>query len=78
MELKIKFSGKGHKYTSEELEVVKEAMQMADPLTQGKYRDSFEQKFAKYIHAEYAFSVNNATNGLELVAQLCYFKKEMR
>ena len=74
MEFKINFSGTGHRYTKEEIDVVVEAMQNADPLTQGKYRDSFEKKFCEYNGNEYAFSLNNATSALELSAQLCLFK----
>lgn len=76
MEFKINFSGIGHKYTQYEIAVVVEAMQNADPLTQGKYRDTFEQKFCEYNGNKYAFSVCNATAALELAAQLCIFKKD--
>lgn len=74
MEFKINFSGAGHRYTKEEIDVVVEAMQNADPLTQGKYRDAFEKKFCEYNGNEYAFSVCNATAALELAAQMCLFK----
>lgn len=74
MEFKINFSGTGHRYTQDEIAVVVEAMQNADPLTQGKYRDAFEKKFCEYNGNEYAFSLNNATSALELSAQLCLFK----
>lgn len=76
MEFKINFSGTGHRYTKEEIDVVVEAMQNADPLTQGKYRDSFEKKFCEYNGNEYAFSVCNATAALELAAQMCLFKED--
>lgn len=74
MEFKINFSGTGHKYTQDEIEVVIEAMQNADPLTQGKYRNAFEKKFCEYNGNEYAFSLCNATAALELAAQLCLFQ----
>lgn len=74
MEFKINFSGTGHRYTNEEIAVVVEAMQNADPLTQGKYRDAFEQKFCKYNGNDYVFSVCNATAALEMAAQMCLFK----
>jgi len=35
----------------------------------------FEDKFSKYIGANYSFAVNNATNALELSAQLCQFRR---
>lgn len=76
MEFKINFSGTGHRYTQDEIAVVVEAMQNADPLTQGKYRDTFEQKFCEYNGNKYAFSVCNATAALELAAQLCIFKND--
>lgn len=50
-------------------------MNSADPLTQGKYRNEFESKFAEYIGVPHAFAVNNATSALELTAQLCQFEE---
>ncbi len=73
-EFNINFSGRGHLYTPEEIEVVVKAMTQADPLTQGKYRDQFEQKFAAYQQTKHAFAVCNATAALEMAAQLCQFK----
>jgi len=74
MEFKINFSGTGHRYTKEEINIVAEVMQSADPLTQGKYRDAFEKKFCQLNGNEYAFSVCNATAALEMAAQMCLFK----
>jgi dTDP-4-amino-4,6-dideoxygalactose transaminase len=73
MEFKINFSGRGHQYTKEEVNIVAKVMQEADPLTQGKYRDEFERDFAEYLNVPYAFSLCNATAALELSAQLCQF-----
>lgn len=75
MEFKINFSGKAHTYTEDEIQTVIDAMRSADPLTQGKYRDAFEQTFCNYNGNEYAFSVCNATAALELAAQMCLFKE---
>ena len=75
MEFKINFSGKAHTYTEDEIQTVIDAMRSADPLTQGKYRDAFEQAFCNYNGNEYAFSVCNATAALELAAQMCLFKE---
>ncbi|ALV23647.1 aminotransferase, DegT/DnrJ/EryC1/StrS family [Campylobacter iguaniorum] len=75
MEFKINFSGTGHRYTKEEIDTVVEAMQNADPLTQGHYRNEFESAFCKYNGNKFAFSVCNATAALELAAQLCLFKE---
>lgn len=74
MDFKINFSGTGHRYTEDEIAVVVEAMQTADPLTQGKHKDAFEKKFCAYNGNQFAFSVCNATAALELAAQLCLFK----
>jgi len=73
MNFKIPFSGRAHKYTQEEQDIVLEAMNNAIPLTQGKYQNEFQDKFSSYIGSEYCFAVNNATAGLELSAQLCQF-----
>ncbi|TES89239.1 MAG: aminotransferase class V-fold PLP-dependent enzyme [Desulfobacteraceae bacterium] len=74
MNFKIKFSGKAHDYTPEEIETVVRAMKDAEPYTQGKYLKQFEEKFGAYISADYAFACNNATNALEMAAQLCQFE----
>jgi dTDP-4-amino-4,6-dideoxygalactose transaminase len=50
-------------------------MNNADPLTQGKHRDSFEKRFSQYLGVNFSFAVNNATSALEMVAQLCQFKE---
>jgi dTDP-4-amino-4,6-dideoxygalactose transaminase len=74
MDFKIKFSGKGHDYTQEEIDTVIQAMKTAEPYTQGAYQKAFEQKFCDYIGTNHAFAVNNATAALELSAQLCQFQ----
>ena len=74
MHFKIKFSGKSHNYTQEEIDVVIQAMKDAEPYTQGKYQKEFEKIFSEYISASYAFAVNNATSALEMAAQLCRFE----
>jgi len=74
MNFRIKFSGKGHDYTQEEIDTVIHALKTADPYTQGAYQKEFEQKFAKYIGCDYAFALNNATSALELAAQICQFE----
>jgi dTDP-4-amino-4,6-dideoxygalactose transaminase len=76
MEFKIRFSGRAHDYNDEEIETVITTMKSADPLTQGKYRNEFEQKFKKYFGVENAFTTSNATAALELIAQLCQFKPD--
>ena len=76
MNFKVPFLGRAHLYTEEELNLIKEVSQNAIPLTQGKYLKEFENKFAKYVGVKYAFGVNNATNSLEMIAQLCQFKED--
>ncbi len=74
MDFKIRFSGKAHEYTQDEIDVVIQAMKKADPYTQGAYQKAFEKKFCEYIGADHAFAVNNATSALEMAAQLCQFE----
>jgi perosamine synthetase len=74
MDFRIRFSGRAHKYTDDEIKRVIEVMQNADPLTQGKYKDKFEKRFCEYNNNEYTFAVSNATAALELAAQMCLFK----
>jgi len=74
MNFKVPFIGRAHKYTKDELDLIREVSQNATPLTQGEYLKIFEEKFSKYIGAKYSFALNNATNALELSAQLCQFK----
>jgi dTDP-4-amino-4,6-dideoxygalactose transaminase len=75
MEYKINFSGTGHRYTEEEIALVARVMNEADPLTQGKYRNEFEQKFSEKMGIPNCFAVHTATAALELAAQLCQFKQ---
>lgn len=74
MDFKIRFSGKSHDYTQDEIDTVVQAMKLAEPYTQGAYQRAFEKKFCTYIGADYAFAVNNATAALEMAAQLCQFE----
>ena len=48
MDIKVNFSGRAIRYTEEEIAVVVEAMRNADPLTQSRYMQEFESKFARY------------------------------
>lgn len=75
MDFKVNFSGTGHKYTQEEIDLVVDIMNSADPLTQGKYRNEFEKKFSEYLGVNHSFVVNNATSALEMAAQLCQFNE---
>ena len=58
----------GHQHiTEEDIQAVVETLQ-SDYLTQGPKITEFEQVFARYVGAQYAVSVNNATAGLHLAA----------
>jgi perosamine synthetase len=74
MDFKIRFSGKAHDYTQDEIDTVVQAMKTAEPYTQSVYQKAFENKFCEYIGADHAFAVNNATAALEMAAQLCQFE----
>lgn len=76
MDIKINFSGTGHRYTQEEVDLVVRVMNEADPLTQGKYRNEFEEKFKNKMGLKHCFAVHTATAALELTAQLCQFNGE--
>ena len=72
---RIPFSGRAHNYTQKEMDVVQEAMQTTQPLTQGEYLNQFEAKFVDFQGGKgMAFAVNSATSALELTAQLCQFQ----
>lgn len=74
MRFRIPFSGRSHDYTDNEVDVVVKAMREASPLTQGHYRDQFEQAFLAFQGGGgRSFAVGTATDALELAAQLCQF-----
>lgn len=66
----IPWSGRSVNYSEVEVRAVVEAMQKADPLTQGKYQKEFEEKFSEYIGVNHSFAVSNCTAALELSAIL--------
>jgi len=74
MQYKIPFSGRAHKYTTEEQNTVIDVMQNATTLTQGIFQESFQKKFCDFLPIEFAFALNNATSALVLSAQLCQFQ----
>lgn len=76
MDFKVRFSGRSHFYTEEEIDIVVNVMRTSTGLTQGLNRDLFESKFKKKFNVKHAFAVCNATAALELCAQLCQFKPE--
>lgn len=76
MDFKVKLSGRGHDYVEEDIAAVVEAMKHADPLTQGKYQELFEKKFAEYNGSKNCFAVSSCTAALELSAILCRLTRE--
>jgi dTDP-4-amino-4,6-dideoxygalactose transaminase len=73
--MKIDWSGRAFDYNDEEIKALVEAALHADPLTQGKYLEQFQNDFANYLGAKNCFAVANATNGLDLAAILSGLKK---
>lgn len=67
----VNWSGRGHDYTDEEIRALADVMHIADPLTQGRYQQEFEESFCKYVGVKHAFAVANCTNALDLAAVLC-------
>lgn len=71
----LNWSGRSVRYSAEQINAVVESMSSADPLTQGRYKKEFEEKFSRYIGANHSFAVSSATAALELAAILCDFKE---
>jgi len=76
MDIKVNFSGRALKYTDEEIAAVVDAMQNGETLTQGRYLQAFQKKFAAYqgLPEGSCFAVMNGVSALELSAQLCMFR----
>lgn len=68
---RIPWSGRGLKYTEEEIAVVVEAMRNSDPMTQGRHQAEFERRFSAYTGSPHSFALSSATAALELSAMLC-------
>ena len=77
MGIRINFSGRSIRYTEDEIATVVEAMRHAEPLTQGQYMRSFEQKFADFqgVAQGSCFTTMNGCAALEMSAQLCNFSE---
>jgi perosamine synthetase len=67
----VNLSSRGHDYNEEDIAAAIDAMKNADPLTQGRYQNQFEQKFATYNQNVHCFAVSSCTAALELAALLC-------
>ncbi|MDR2489558.1 MAG: DegT/DnrJ/EryC1/StrS family aminotransferase [Desulfovibrio sp.] len=74
MHIKVNFSGRALHYTEEEMAVVLEALRTADPLTQGRYQQAFQEKFQTFNSVKHAFAMMNGTAALEVAARLCRLK----
>ena len=66
----INWSGKSFDYTDEELAILVKVAKTADPMTQGKYLEQFENDFSAYLGVKNCFAVANATNALDIAALL--------
>lgn len=75
-DFRIDWSGRSLEYNDDEIKTVVDVMKNADPLTQGKYLEKFEEDFARYDGINNTFAVSNCTNALELAATLSGIGKE--
>lgn len=66
----VPWSGRGSRYTEEEIAFITEAMREADPLTQGRYKARFEEAFRAYVGSRHAFAMSSCTAALEMAAVL--------
>jgi dTDP-4-amino-4,6-dideoxygalactose transaminase len=73
---RIPFGGRAHEYTKEEIATVVSVMKSRASLTQGQFRDRFEDKVRQYACVDHAFAVNTATSALDLAATLCQFNPQ--
>lgn len=67
---KVPWSGRGSRYTDQDIEYIVEAIRTADPLTQGRYQAEFEARFKAYTNSDHAFAVSSCTAALHLAAVL--------
>ncbi len=66
----VPWSGRGSRYTDDEVAAAVEAMRDADPQTQGRYKRAFEAAFKDYVGANHAFAMSSCTAALEMAAVL--------
>ena len=67
---RVPFSGRGHAYTEDEINVVAEVMRSTDSLTQAGHMAAFEARFGALVECEHTFAVSSCTGALELSALL--------
>jgi perosamine synthetase len=73
--LKIDWSGRSHSYSQGEISYLTKIIKYADPLSQGKYLQKFENDFSNYIKKKNVFAVSSAAAALEIIAVLLNLKK---
>jgi|TARA_B110000967_G_C18845447_1_gene541718 perosamine synthetase len=73
--MKINWSGRSHHYTAKDIKYLSNIIKTADPLTQGKYLNKFENDFSKYLGKKNVFAVSSAAAALEIIAILVGLKK---
>ena len=73
--MKIDWSGRSHNYSNKDINYLVDIIKTADPLTQGKYLQKFEEAFAKYIGKRNVFAVSSATGALEIISLLLNLRK---
>jgi perosamine synthetase len=69
-EFRIPFSGRGQRYTDDELQVVLATARDAVPMTGGAHRATFEAALAGFLGVDHAFAVATAAGGLDMIAQM--------
>lgn len=70
----VPWSGRGLKYSDEEIATVVDVMQNSDPMTQGRHQREFEKKFSEFHQVSHAFAMATGTAALEIAAILCDLK----
>ena len=63
-------SGRGSRYLDEEIDYIVDVIRNADPLTQGKQQDLFEERFREVIGVNHAFAMTSCTSALHIAAVL--------
>jgi perosamine synthetase len=71
----IDWSGRALDYSEEDIDAVVNAMRHADPLTQGRYQETFEEDLGRYLGAPHTFAVSSCTSALHIIARLCRLGK---
>lgn len=73
--IKINWSGRAHNYSQKDINFLVNVIKNADPLTQGKFLNQFENDLSKYLKTKNVFAVSSAAAALEIIALLIDLKK---